>query len=91
MQVELKEEELQELIKGAQEEMRYVSVAYVNTRTESLIAIAFYRRLDMSGSKEVGRIEGEKEETEGGGAEVSVEEEYNLDDYSTSESEGEGS
>lgn len=69
--VELSEEELQELIKDAQEQMCGLDVK---------------EKKKEAHEEAEGKEEG-MEEVSGG---LSVEEEYNLDNYSTSESDGEG-
>lgn len=66
---------------------------YTNTRTKFPL-LPHCRRLDMSDEGPAEGEEGEMErgkEMEGGSAQLSIEEEYNLDNYSTSDSEGEGS
>ena len=119
LQVELSEEELEQLIKEAQEQMRYsrryrtmicppLSLSLTLSLSHSLslslslslqlLPVYIVRSLDVNEKKEEasepggGEVEGE----EGGGGmegvsgELTVEEEYNLDDYSScSEEEGE--
>ena len=113
LQVELSEEELEQLIKEAQEQMRYsrryrtmicpppslsLTLSLSFSLSLQLLPVYIVRSLDVNEKKEKasepggGEVEGE----EGGGGmegvsgELTVEEEYNLDDYSScSEEEGE--